>query len=520
MAQVVYRANLSAKAFPFLPTDWGRTVIVPQQDNNFNRQLASNEDADKDVGIPQIYYADNVMPFAQGFQSVGYVEVSPPTIFSFTKQFTLRDDNGNELIAGFVDTGGGTSILFFNYGSGWTNVSGFSIATSAVAELTTAYIGGITYVFLPIAGYCFRWDFSTNLPVSVTLSGLTVGASAIIGICSSAGYMVAWSKNKLFWSSTLPITADVVDFVPSVITGAGSISAEAIKGPILFCAPHQMGFIIYSSENAVLSIYTGNFLAPFQLREIVSSGGITDNNYFAYDANSGNHYIYGTSGLQLVSSSAAQTTMPEVTDFISGRKIETYDTFTNTIITTELNAPLKKKLALISDRYLVISYGITALTNALIYDLILKRWGKLKVNHVDCFEYNLPSRLVIETPKQNMAFLQASGAIQVLSFSELATAPAQDATLILGKFQYVRSRLLQLDQIDLESIRSDKTAGLKVLSSVDGKNFSVSSPYAQTPVGLERTYRSRAIGINHSLVITGSFRLNSVILSFNIHGKR
>ena len=62
MSRITYRANLSAKSFPFLSQNWGRTIIVPQYDNTFNRQVTSSADVDADVGIPQIYYCHNVMP--------------------------------------------------------------------------------------------------------------------------------------------------------------------------------------------------------------------------------------------------------------------------------------------------------------------------------------------------------------------------------------------------------------------------------------------------------------------------
>ena len=77
MGQITYRANLSAKAFPFISDNWGRTVITAGPDNTFNRQVSSAEDLDRDAGIPQIYYCHNVMPFAQGFQSVSYLDVIP-----------------------------------------------------------------------------------------------------------------------------------------------------------------------------------------------------------------------------------------------------------------------------------------------------------------------------------------------------------------------------------------------------------------------------------------------------------
>lgn len=53
MGQVVYRANLSAPNFPMLSGNFGRTVIVKGQDQNYigSSLLVSPADADKDVGV-------------------------------------------------------------------------------------------------------------------------------------------------------------------------------------------------------------------------------------------------------------------------------------------------------------------------------------------------------------------------------------------------------------------------------------------------------------------------------------
>ena len=107
MAQMTYRANLSAKAFPFIADNWGRTVIVPQADNTFNRELSSSEDPDRDVGIPQAFYMHNVMPAAQGFQSVGYTQVAdsihPAT--SFIAIWVIRDASDAKAFLGITAGG-------------------------------------------------------------------------------------------------------------------------------------------------------------------------------------------------------------------------------------------------------------------------------------------------------------------------------------------------------------------------------------------------------------------------------
>jgi len=88
-----------------------------------------------------------------------------------------------------------------------------------------------------------------------------------------------------------------------------------------------------------------------------------------------------------MSSQKAQIVLPEITDFLAGKVFEDFDEVTKELSLTELTATMKKKTKFISSRYLIVSYGITEFTHALIYDIALERLGKLKIAHVDCFEY-------------------------------------------------------------------------------------------------------------------------------------
>jgi hypothetical protein len=74
MAQIPYRANLSAAIFPMTLARSGRTVINPQADNNFDKRVDAQGNDKASAGIPQVMYMENVLPTVEGFQSVGYVE--------------------------------------------------------------------------------------------------------------------------------------------------------------------------------------------------------------------------------------------------------------------------------------------------------------------------------------------------------------------------------------------------------------------------------------------------------------
>lgn len=509
MSQVTYRANLSAKTFPFLSQNWGRTVIVPQYDNTFSRQLASSEDTDKDVGIPQIYYCHNVMPQAQGFQSVGYenrwVATSNPETFlrllEYGPYYLGVTASGNVYIH--------TDAWYFlaNHGPG--------------NNITTATIEGQNYYYVAGVG-CYIADPLLHTVTAITLTSLI--PANILGIIASFGYLIAWSAEAVAWSSTI----DPTDFTPSLVTGAGGGSVQEIKGVIEGCIPHHLGFFIYSNTNFAMAIASANVRYPFNFREVVNSGGIESIGFFdkgarkiTHDPMGTNIYVYNSAGMQIISPAQAQTILPEITDFIGGKVFEDYNEVTKvfTSVAANFNDPQIKSVA---DRYLVISYGIIAgaapYTHALVYDIILKRWGKLKISHVQCFEYSGQGDYPNQTPKNSIAFLQADGTVKTVTFNP--NYIDSNGVLCLGKYQFVRQRILQLDEISLENIPTGTTPAVTILSSIDGKNPVTTVPAVLDANGLYRRYGSRAIGVNHSLVIQGSFTIVSVVMSFNIHGKR
>lgn len=506
MSQVTYRANLSAKSFPFVSENFGRSIIVAQYDQNFSRAVTAEEDSDQDIGIPQLYYCHNVMPHAQGLQSIGYTSILPsvPGREDFTQIFLLRDGADNKIYLGVTELG----EFYVSDGTGAPWI--YKTIVGADKLVTVAYVSGISYIYVSNTG-CYKYDFGLTAFVSVTLTGLP---SLATGVTYSAGYLIAWTKSAIYWSSTI----DPTDFTPSLLTGAGGGAVESARGAINYCVPHNLGFIVGTADNCIAALFQQNTRYPFQFREIVSSGGMTSLDLVATDANSSNLYAYTTSGLQSISTTQTQTVYPEITDFISGRYFEDFDDTTKSFNTEVLSAAMQKKVAVVADRYLVISYGVSSLTHAIVYDFILKRYGKLKLDHVQCFTYHLAASGILETPRQSLAFLKANGSVVVVDFS--IASPSLNGTMILGKYQFVRQRLLQLDQITLESVRANQEFELTVMTSLDGKNTVNVTPTLMYSSGLTREYGCREIGKNISLLFQGGFILDSLVLQFNIHAKR
>lgn len=507
MGQITYRANLSAKSFPFISENFGRSVIVGQYDNNFVRQVVSAEDQDKDIGIPQLYYCHNVMPTASGIQSIGYTNILPAVggVTDFDKIFVLRDPDANLAYLGV--RANGDFWVCDGTGSPWV----YKLPGIAGRLITTGTVGGVTYLYMERNG-CYRYNFGTGGFDWVVLAGLDM--SQIIGICDASGYLIAWTKNTVAWSSTI----DPTDFVPDSVTGAGGGGVEEVKGTINYCISHTLGFLVGASDNCVAAIAQSNVNYPFQYRELVGSGGLTSLDLISYDANTIGLYAYTTAGLQTINIQQTQTVFPEVTDFISGRYFEDFDDASKAFTHQTLTAPMQKAVSVVCERYLVISYGLTELTHALVYDLVMKRWGKLKATHVQVFTYTLPASGISEAPRQTFALLKADGSVAVVDFS--ITSLASNGTAILGKYQYVRMRTLQLDTVSLESTRQNQAFALTVQTALDGKNTVNSTPNLLYSADLAREYGCRAVGINHSLLLQGGFTLDSLVLQFNVHGKR
>lgn len=527
MSQIVYRGNLSAKAFPFLTDFQGRTVIVPGPDNTFNRSLVSSEDVDRDVGVPIVYYCHNVLPAPYGFNSVGY-EVTVPALAIPTTAFTsvkiLRSNalsattNGPKFY--FSPQLSGTHYTFVLGGIKWIPIT-TSVPYTASTIITYATLQGISYIFFSGIG-CYKWNSVANTLIAITLTGLV--PANILGITTYQGYMIAYDQNSVYWSSVLDIdyTTAIVDFTPSLVTGAGNIRPEGARGPITVVLPATFGIAVYTTSNIVSAVYSGNSRYPFNFKEVVSSGGCTTGDLVSYDSNTGNQYAYTTSGFQAVTATATQTVFPEMTDFLAGADFEDFDEATGKFVAQVLTAPMKKKLTSVADRYLIMSYGVTSLTHCIVYDMVQKRFGKLKIPHVDCFEYEYLDPALADAPRKSIAFLQVDGSVHILN--PAVTFAASSGVILLGKFQYVRSRLLSLEGLELQTIHPTQAAvAYDLVSDTGGSIESVRKVqgYETSQSGQsQRTYKFHETGVNHSILLVGGFFLSSFVLTFHIHGRR
>lgn len=509
MARVPHRVNLNASSFPFLAKNMAQTVIIRGQDANYVPPVVANAtEVDKDVGIPLVYYCENVMPTAQGYNSVAYENVVPAAVGAgaFAYTLALRDVSDRRAKLGVDPTNGELWVLRSDTGIWQKKLS----STAFIGKLVTAaFVAGKTYVFVQGQG-AYEYDFSLDGFVVVTLTGIEV--SQTIGAIASNGYLIVWSPDAVAWSSTV----DVTDFVPSLTTGAGGGTPEGVKGAITVLAASVSGFVAYTTVNAVACAYSGNSRYPYNFREIVGCGGLRTPELVAVDGNNGVQFAYTSYGLQSVSFQSAQSVQPEVTDFISGNEMETYDRALNKFSYQSVVA-MKKKLTLISNRYLVMSYGVSELTHALVYDLSLKRWGKLVQTHTEVFDYDLPSSDTYESAKRSLALMTASGEVWTVDASTIAEG---DGLILLGKYQVTRSRLTELYEVVLENVLASATFALKALVSLTGKSSQMYDLYLAEEDEDSRKYLMDPVaGKNVSLQFSGGFSLTFVQLDLGQNGR-
>jgi hypothetical protein len=509
MRSQTYRGNLTSAEFPFLSELQGRNVIVGAIDQNFSRQLASSKNKDRDVGIPQIYYMHNVIPTDAGVCTVAYSQIAKApadTDATFTDVFFLRDSNENVAYLGI--TSSGRNYILTDVSIGWVRTIDKSPA--AKRFVTTAHVNGQSYVCFGGAG-TYKYNGTTKALDLVNLTGLD--PLQILGICASSGYMIAWTATSVKWSSTI----DPTDFTPSTVTGAGGASVQEAKAEITFCAPQNGGFVICTKRNVVGVTYTSNAQYPFNFKELGGSGGISNPSMLGFDGNADNLTAYTTDGLQELSLSSAAIAFPQVTDFLAGSQFEDFDEKTLTLTVDAISTAMVKKVTVISNRYLVISYGKTRLTHALYYDIGLARWGKLKVNHVDCFEYSYPSPDIVDAPRKSIGFLDNDGTVKIVALSYDTTG--SNGVILCGKYQLDRNRYIDMQGIAIESIKAGNNLVVKLMTTIDGKNNSrITDPVLSIDQGTFRQYRCRAMGMNHTIVLAGAFHAHSLEIQFNDGG--
>lgn len=551
MAHQEFRCSLSNAIFPFETDLWGRTIIMPQYDQNYNYLDQIGEPV-KSRGIPQAMYMHNCLPTSQGYQAIGFdtylaAMAGAPTDFDtiFPLEYTTP------AIARFLfSPSSGKNYVYDAVVGVWASVSPFPLGTVGDIEttlVTTAFVNGTTYIYYSMVG-CFLYNQVTKVMDSITLTALN--ESLMLGICAAMGYNIAWDGINIYWSSAL----DPTDFTPSLVTGASSIAPQWCNGKINFCVPISNGFMIYCERNVVSAQYTGNINFPWIFQEVAGSGGVSSSEQVSFQTNKAVHYAWTTAGAQELNKSAATLIFPEATEFLAALIFEDFDETTLTLTQDYLTQQLNIKISAVTERYIVISYGINypTFTHALIWDDSLKRWGKIKVTHRKCFEWNAPNLYgqvsygqlasttygnlinttygslstsveTTEYAEKNMAFLQQDGTVLVVNM-DLAQTVA-DGVLMVGKFEFQRNKFITHQRSDIENVKFGNAFSFYIIPTLDGKTLGTPfgplniAPYSLWKHPMTQRCGGMITGKNLVALFKGAFNLTTYILDFTLGGE-
>ncbi len=548
MATQKFKLANNNASFPFLFSRASRSVVQPGLDTASRTSLGFVGSPESfDYNLIKMIYCENVFPISEGVQSVGTQEdfgpYAPPAT-DFDQFITIRDSQERNFM---FSPGRGKNYVLSNVLGTWTSYDSF-VWNPTKNIVSKAYVDGRTFICYE-ADRIIEWDpvgsvFNTiavNLPAGYTMADIR-------SIAGASNYLLLFTNTEVLWSSTL----DILEFDDPLVGKSGKQIPIDLKGQITAGIPISGGFVVYSTRNAVGAFFTNNADTPFTFREITNSGGVSTYEQVTGDANQTDHYCYGSSGLQKLNLQRADSVFPDCTDFLASKEYEAWNAVTKEIEHTTLVGILDIKLQLLANRYLIISYGKLdnlQFTFALIHDLVLMRWGKVRVQHVDVavlpvaalnelalriFELTAQIQqydIAIEDLNQlfgdvlpiraGFAFLQNTGAIHTL-VSE-TSADLGDGLAIIGHVQVTRGRTCTFQMAQFDNLNSDPVPTLTLLGSIPGDGFNRNSikPVIATLITEKMIrYNGRHTFENFDLALEGKFNLTTSVVETTVNGSR
>ena len=380
------RLSITNADFPLLTEFAGRTVLASAGEEKANAVEYNT------VGI---LYCENVMPSKEGLKSIDFIQAIPPLVvpdgsylaliqfaydeltptsyadlativlptpyaqwgLDFVRILELRGTGEIRAYIGitsrgnlFISTPDTTSWTALN-NDGWNptldDINSVSVATLLAGSTTD------TYICLP------RFKiFKVNITVKILepivfKPNSDIVQSNVLGIVASYNYLILHDGHTLQWSSAF----DPLDFAlaNSLVTGAGFGTPVGLQGKITALVTNPAGFTVYSDVNAIDVDYSSNTRFPWVFRPIPNSAGVPNNRMVIVSEDNVN-YAWTSQGLQAISAQNAQPIFPEVTDFLTFGKLETYDFNTNEVNVSE--GDIKVDIGYAGNRYVIISYGL------------------------------------------------------------------------------------------------------------------------------------------------------------------
>jgi hypothetical protein len=147
--------------------------------------------------------------------------------------------------------------------------------------------------------------------------------------------------------------------------------------------------------------------------------------------------------------------------------------------------------------------------------------GKLKIQHTRAFEFRSLEAGTSLDSRGTIAFLGPEGETSTVKFDLCSDNTA--GVMLLGKIQYIHNRFLQLQEIELENVCPEGNFSAVDLPSLDGKNFEPIMQGYENPEDAGSTlkrYFFSNVAKSHTLLFRGAFELLSILVWFNVHGRK
>lgn len=525
-------------------------ATIPLSSRNFD-EVAFATGLDRSAPKTPILHGENVMPTPWGFSGVG----TEPYLDFVQDGDNFLDEwyQGTNLFLVFSESG---SVGYFlanrNYlyvydpaTEEWTLLHYMSTGDVPVSVF---YLKGASYYFHPNIGLYRFTSFAE--PTFVELNGLQDFNPGINGnvtsMTSCMSYLIGITEDAVYWSD--PIDETEFDPEASEASLAGSTQILSVAGKMNFVLSTSDAFIIYTENNAVLGSFTNNTENPFIFREISNSAGVYSPEQTTYQANIPAHFAMTGSGLMQLSASGAQPIFPEVTDFLLSDNRHYWDEESQSIV-DENGITLWFKMQYINSRILCISYGIESekMDTILVLDLVLQKWGVVKIDHYAVVQVLPPPVQGAETYKQAEAGGETFGeaeAAQKRYIDYLGTYSAEnygggsfvvmgidknlvrvdwtdesvdkDGLLIIGKLNMSRRRMMDIIEVSPEGRRENEDLTVETKSELNGNFTGAWRPYIWE--SMRQSYLGRNVGMNQQIKITGKLNIETLVLSVNSVG--
>jgi hypothetical protein len=445
---------------------------------------------------------------------------------------------------------------------GATDVGNFTVGE------TLNIIGSVSSVALNTAS-------TAGFQVGEPITGLTSGATATVGALAAGAITLGGVYTGIFGGTeqvqggnsftvatltsvtnptgiTTTVAAaiiDALDWTPSSTTGAGFEIPSMMSGTVIGLQQFGDGFIVHTTSGSIFAKYSQNSALPWVFSTVWNSdpvlkGQLTTKPIITDSPTALQQFSWTQSGLMSISlTNNAQNVFPEVSDFLTGELLEVLspDKLVGTPVVTDAQivgaeTSMDVSISRVSNRYLCISYGQYSATSrkfsqVLIYDVALKRWGKLVVDH--CAVISLPPQFANVTGLHNIGIVDTTGAVFLVTEENVYYEGTMQVTVqhqgvvIMGGINFNRGNVAQIATVAINfgnlQIPDPNAESVKAYWAYapDAINISAFQQMkllsSATGTG---TWGIRKIAAYHFVKLYGSFHLSSLEVKLSKAGNR